>query len=187
MTAVFVSNSNRQVFEFSYRLPEHRRYFLQTIPICSQVKLTPDCSQQDIDALFEQWTKYGICRVERLGVRQAIPFNGLLISIGKPVPVGAIANAYQIMQDVKVAEGKRIRTEAALAMASTIEAQSKEIAKNYEISVAEEIPARGFVNPDDMHVAEGYRISAVPDGQGPPPPGPRIEQPSGRRRSRRAA
>ena len=155
MTAVFIGNATKQILQFAYRLPERKQIITQTVPIWSQVELTVDCSQPDIDAIMDQWSKYGLVNVTEMGVVKG--FEGYLISIGKPISGTTLKDATDLVREVLIERGKEMRADAAVAMINTIEHETGTIARNYEISVAEEEPRRGFANPNDPHVAEGWR------------------------------
>ena len=155
MTAVFIGNATKQILQFAYRLPERKQTITQPVPIWSQVELTVDCSQPDIDAIMEQWGKYGLVNVTSMG--SAKDFEGYLISIGKPITGSTLKDATDMRMDVLIERGEEMRADAAVAMISTIENETGTVARNYEISVVEEEPKRGFANPNDRHVAEGWR------------------------------
>jgi hypothetical protein len=152
---IFVGNATKQILEFAYRLPE-RKLITQRVGVYKQVKLAVDCSQKDVDAIFEQWGKYGLIDVTEIeSVRS--DFDGYLISVGKPINSEKLARAAHYRDDVLIERGKKLREEAAVAMMNTIENETGQPAKNYEVSVAEIEPAHGFANPDDSHIAEGFR------------------------------
>ena len=180
MPAVYVANATKQYVDFSYRLPERKSLVTIRIPMLSQVQLSPkDMSQPEVSAVMAQWEKYGILDASKL---ERVPetFAGYLISVGKPVPSARLQKAVAYRDLVLEAQGRKTRTEAALAMAQSIElATGNETpARQYEISVAEIEPEGGFTNPQDTHLAEGFRVT----NDGLPPASER--QASGRRRRR---
>lgn len=163
---VFIGNTTKQILEFAYKLPE-RKLITQRVGVYKQVKLAVDCSQKDVDAVFDQWGKYGLIDVTEIeSVRK--DFEGYLISIGKPIASERLARAAHYREGVLIERGKELRKQAAIAMMNTIESETGQIAKNYEVSVAEEIPRQGFTNPDDSHVAEGFRATRDERPLGPP-------------------
>jgi hypothetical protein len=166
MTDVFIGNATKQILEFAYKLPE-RKLVTQRVGVFKQVRLAVDCSQKDIDAIFEQWGKYGLVNATEIeSVRK--DFEGYLISVGKPIASEKLARATHYREDVLVERGKQLRKDAAIAMMNTIENETGQIAKNYEVSVAEIEPRAGFTNPDDSHVAEGFRAEREERPQSPP-------------------
>lgn len=169
MTAVFVGNATKQILQFAYKLPERKQTITQVVPIWSQVQLTIDCSQPDIDAIMEQWGKYGLVNVTEMS--HAKDFEGYLISIGRPIASSTLKDATEMRIDVLIERGEEMRANAAIAMINTIEHETGTIAKNYEISVVEEEPRRGFTNPNDRHISEGWRADRsqrpdMPDDRG---------------------
>ena len=171
MTAVYVGNATKQILEFVYRLPERKQPITQHVPIYKQVKLTPDFSAPDIDAILTQWGKYGMVNcTEMESVRK--DFEGFLISVGKPIPLDKLERAAYYRSEVLEERGKKMRAEAAVAMINTIENETGTVAKNYEISVAEIEPPQGFSRPNDRHIAEGFRAErdARPNMPTPEPP-----------------
>jgi hypothetical protein len=171
MTYVYIGNATKQALQFAYRLPERKAPITQHVPVGGQKRLTEDMSQLDIDAIFEQWGKYGLTKVEELDSRRG-SFDGYLISVGKPMTQDKMQRAAKYREAVLDARGRKTREEAALAMINTIERESNTIAKNYEVSVAEIEPSTGFTNPDDHHVAEGWRADRDQRPDMPPTPVP---------------
>ena len=167
MTAVFIGNATKQILQFGYRLPERKQAITQTVPIWSQVELTVDCSQPDIDAIMDQWGKYGLINVTEMA--SAKDFEGFLISIGKPISGTTLKDATDMRIDVLIERGEEMRADAAVAMINTIESETGTIARNYEISVVEEEPKRGFANPNEKHIAEGWRADRSQRPDMPPP------------------
>ena len=156
MVAVFIGNATKQILQFGYRLPERKQPITQSVPMWGQVMLTVDCGKPDIDAILEQWGKYGLVDVSEMDSVRS-DFEGYLISIGKPIPYDKLEMATEYRNSVLIERGKAMREEAAVAMINTIENETGQIARTYEVSVAEIEPQRGFANPNDKHVAEGWR------------------------------
>ena len=120
----------------------------------------------DIDSLWSQWGKYGLVDCSEVdSVRKE--FEGYLISVGKPIPSEALVIAANARDSVLIERGKQLREDAAVAMINTIENETGTVARSYEISVAEEEPRRGFANPNDRHVAEGFRSNREQRGDLP--------------------
>ena len=57
---MFIANGLHQNLDFQYRLPEVKGYRQQSIPIGSQVKISGDLSQKDIDLIVEHHSIYGM-------------------------------------------------------------------------------------------------------------------------------
>jgi hypothetical protein len=173
MTTVYIGNATRQVLHFAYRLPE-RKPITQMIRYGAQSPLTVDCSQPDIDALLNQWGKYGLVKLDELeSSRKSKEFQGYLISIGKQIPQSIMDKAAKYRDEVLASHSEKARKEAAEVMVHTIENETGEIAKTYEISVAEIEPQQGFTNPNDPHVAQGWRIDRDQRPNMPPLPSAR--------------
>ena len=164
---VYIGNATKQVLQFCYRVPERKGAIVQTVPILGQTRLSVDMDRPQIDALIEQWAKYGLVEITEADRIQG-EFEGFLLSVGKPIPAEKLKRAAVKKDDVLGRRGEVLRREAALAMVNTIEAESGgRQARQYEISVSEIEPEQGFANPRDKHIAEGFRI--VTDNPGPRP------------------
>jgi hypothetical protein len=84
MATMYVANLNRQVNDFTYRLPEETKPKSIKIQIGQQVRLG-DMSQDTIDRIVQQMARYGLRNVTEL--QQTRGYVGLLYSVGKPVPL----------------------------------------------------------------------------------------------------
>lgn len=155
---VFIGNATKQHLAFVYRLPERKAAITQQIPMGTQKKLTEDMSQLDIDAIMDQWGKYGLIPYTELEAGK-IDFSGYLIAVNNPIPGAVMDTAVEYRADVLRQLGREQRELAALEMVRTIERTVPTPATQYEMSVAEEIPQHGFQNPADSHTAEGWRIN----------------------------
>ena len=180
----FVGNATKQILQFAYRLPERRAPITRIVHVGRQEKLSGnggyDLSRPDVDAILEQWGKYGLIPTSELESNRR-EFQGYLYSIDKPIPAAIMFKATKYREEVLLAKGKAQRQEAALEMINAIERNAKDRlgrevpADQYEVSVVEEEP-RGGYSSDSLHVAEGWRATR---DQRPNMP----EPPSGRRRA----
>lgn len=167
MPDVFIGNATKQVYEFSYWIAERKAPITQRVPILGQVRLAAQLTPDEVTNLKLVNAKYGLTEVDRLG-NAPENFSGYLIS-DKPIRPDVIKRAAHMRDMVLANQGKRMRAEAAIAMVNTIEAETSTPADNYEISVAEIEPDRGFSNPEDDHTAEGWRIDRHAPPGAPPP------------------
>jgi hypothetical protein len=164
---LYVANATKQILQFTYRIPERRAPITQPVQIGGQTRLSIDLSQPDIDAILEHWGRYGLIPVSELD--RVKEFQGYLYAIGKPISGAVIKKAAVIREAVLLRQGHAQREEAAIEMVNTIERQPGVTPANqYEVSVVEEEP-RGGYDPNQTHVAEGFRITRERPGMPEPP------------------
>lgn len=171
----FVANCTKQILQFTYRLPERKAPITRMVGWGRQERLAAgsggyELSEPDIDAILEQWGKYGLLPVGELESNRH-NFQGYLYSIGKPMKAETIKLAGVYREEVLRNKGVEIRKEAAMEMVNTIERETNRPADNYEITVVEEEPSGGYAE-NQTHVAEGYRASRDQRPNMPEPPTP---------------
>src|SRR5215475_4911848 len=162
MPELFVGNVSKQVQMFAYRVPERPGIITQTIPIGTQIRVSPngiliDLSMPEIDAILNQHKQYGMVSVDEIDSK-ASPFSGLVYSIGKPISADKLQRAMRRKDEEMKKFGQKIRQEAALAVNSQIEEQIGGPLRTLEMSFQEEEP-RGGYSEDLDHVAEGVRVT----------------------------
>lgn len=158
---LYVANTTKQEFLFTYSLPENLRPFSHNIRAGSQVEITGN--QDAIDAIINQHSMYGM--VEANKAKKG--FGGLVYRIDKPVSLEAIQSGLaQNEQDMidKALESRKLTAAAADQIISN-RAQEMGIRQKspLEIEVVEE--GRG---PADNGEKFNETIEIVKDG-GPAP------------------
>jgi hypothetical protein len=169
---LYVANCTKQVQDFIYRLPETAASRQQKIDIGGQIRVSGDLTTQDIDAIIEQHSRYGMVNVDTID--RTKEFVGVCYSVDKPVDLKYVRRALEINQFVLEERGREIRTEAAVATANSVEEQNPGL-HALEMSV-QEVETKSNPNPT---ISEGTRVSRFED------PGP--TRPSARRGNRKAA
>ena len=83
MPKLYIANCSPQVVQFSYRLPETTRNYMQSVPIASQICISGrDIPPQVVDDIIERNQKYGIVSVAE--ALRGAHFYGLAYSVDKP-------------------------------------------------------------------------------------------------------
>ncbi len=165
MPELYIGNVSKQIQMFAYRIPERQGVITQSIPIGSQIRVSPngysvDLSTVEIDAILNQHKAYGIVSVDELDSKTS-PFSGLVYSIGKPLTSEKMFKAMKRKEEELNKFGQKIRQEAALAVNSQIEEHIGRPLRELEMSFEEEEP-RGGYNEDIDHLAEGVRVTRTP-------------------------
>lgn len=135
---MYVANCTQQEQSFVYRVPEYPAPRQQLIRIGTQVQISGDLTQTEIDAIISQHRKYGL--VEASDIDRTKPFVGLCYSIDKPVRETAIRGAIAHNRDVLAKRGEETRKEAAIAVANAIEESNPGVLGALELSVEEATP-----------------------------------------------
>jgi hypothetical protein len=165
---LYVANVTKQNFTFTYRVPERSQPCAQLIPFGSQICLAPngsntDLTQQEIDAILEQYDKYGIEDANGLdqNKKDKRPFSGICYSIGKPVSEARLQKSTVKLEQGLDKLGRQIRQEAAVAAQQDIEKRimkGDQMPKPFDVSVEEVIPSKGL-DEDLTHISDGVRIT----------------------------
>jgi hypothetical protein len=171
---VYVANASPQRHEFIYRMAEQKRERRQPIEPMSQILLSDDFTQGQIDDLIAQSDKYGFPSVA--DIRNGAPrkrFTRLCYSID--APISSLMIDALLRSNVAALDefGKELREETAVASnqavlreldlqkrASGLEANVRQ----FEQTVQEEEPSRGYDRPETEIVHDGFRI----DPKAPP-------------------
>lgn len=138
---MYVANTTKQNFDFSYRVLEETSLRTQMIPMGGQVALSDDLNQGQIDNIVKHHARYGMIRADEID--RARPFVGYCYSIDKPVSIATITKAMHHNTTVLMERGRHIRQEAAIAESGRIEsaladAQAPVGLRNFEMAVIEE-------------------------------------------------
>lgn len=164
---MFIGNATRQIFDFAYRLPEVSGMRSQSIPIGSQVMVSGDLQQTDIDHILYQHERYGLIPSDR--IKDSKAFNGICYSVGKPISVGNLIMAMEHNQEVLREFGANMRREAAVAASGILENNLEESGRpetltRFETSAVEE--NHDSSNPEPP-LAEGFRVLREPGREAP--------------------
>lgn len=158
---LYVANTTKQEFDFTYMLPENVRPFMHKIRAGSQIELNG--SQIELDAIISQHAIYGM--VEANKVKKG--FGGLCYRLEKPVSIDAIEQGLsQTAQDkIDRALDARKMTAAAADMVISQKAQEMGLQQKapLEVEVVEESK-----NPFETSGKFNETIEVVKDG-GPAP------------------
>lgn len=162
---MYVANCTNQVQDFIYRLPERAGLIQQRIGAGEQIKLTPELTTPDIDAIISQHGKYGMVRADE--VDRTRPFIGLCYSIDKPVNLSHMRRAAEHNVGVLDRWGRQIREEAAIVINEQNEQAvgGPQNVKSTEISL-EEVPAKDGA---PATINETIRVSRREGTSGPRP------------------
>jgi hypothetical protein len=155
---MYIANATKHALEFAYRLPERTGVITQRIPIGGQVKLSGDFSTADVDAVIDQYQKYGLIKADDIDITKGA-FMGVCYSVGRPVSVDKIRRAMERNEDVLEELGQQMRREAAVAANNQIEGDTGATLKNLDLSVRELEPHGGFKDEGLNHVDENIRVS----------------------------
>jgi hypothetical protein len=181
---LYIANCTQQIQQFHYRVPETGGAMaggarIQLIDIGSQVLLTGDLNQFQIDSVVAQHRKYGLVKVDEIDRTKG--FSGMCYSIDKPVPVSKIIYVMEQNKSVLDQRGRRTRLEAAVAVNQQIETNMSDPTgvsaqlKKFEVELREEKSGNGPVHEP---VNEALRVTRDED------PTPVKEQNQARRRRR---
>ena len=153
-------------------MPERPGVITQMIPIGGQIRVAPngvntDLNQPELDAILNQQRIYGLLCIDELDTNKS-QFSGLVYSIGKPLTEDKLRKAMIRLEKQKDNEGKKLRSEAALAVNNQIENRIGTQLKNLEMSFTEEEPRGGYAE-DITHLSEGVRVTREADVNAPVP------------------
>jgi len=169
VTEIYVANVTKQTVQFAYRVPERNGVVIQTIPIGGQVLLAPNgtntnLSVPEVDAILKQGRQFGMLNIDELDGSKA-PFHGIAYSLDKAVTVEKLHRAMKKNEDALESMGRKIRSEAAVAVNNKIEATIGEPLRQLEMSITEEEPRGGYAE-DHKPLGEGIRVTRdeTPEG-----------------------
>lgn len=126
MTKLFIANTTKQHHEFVYRVPEDGRNvpIMQKIPVGECVMIYKDDSTAVLDAIIDQHARYGLVAVSEID--RTKDFIGLAYQFDQPIDVDKIIRALSHNDMVLKAMGEEQRKQAAVAIASTIDAKTED-------------------------------------------------------------
>jgi hypothetical protein len=170
---MYVVNATKHNHNFAYIVTERTGITIQTIPMGTQLCLTGDLTQENIDSIIAQHAKYGFPSVDEIESKNAV-FSGIFYSINKAASEEKIRRAMFRVQNQLVYEGKEMRKQAAIALNNQIEddilGDSSGIKlKSLEMTVEEIAPKGGLAEGQEL-MAEGIRVEKEPSREPISPP-----------------
>lgn len=91
MTKLYVANTTKQRFTFTFRRPETNKLYHRFINPGSQELVFSDITAAELDAVIAHFAPYGM--IDYRSIDQAKAFIGQCYSIDKPVPASVIEKA----------------------------------------------------------------------------------------------
>lgn len=171
---MYVANCTMQIQDFIYRLPENLKARQQRIEIGQQIQISGDLSTQDIEAIIQQHSPYGLIAADEVD-RSRGAFIGLCYSLDKPVNMARVQSALDNNSLVLTERGHMIRQEAGLATHKVISDGNPGVLQSMDFEVVEQPSKDGR----DIQVNEKIKI----DPKASPPSGnPKRAAGGGRRR-----
>lgn len=158
---LYVANTTKQEFDFTYMLPENPRPFMHKIRAGSQVEITG--SQDDVDAIINQHSIYGM--VEANKVKKG--FGGLCYRLEKPISVDAIEQGLSQNDQDKIDRALDARKLSAAAADQVISQRAQEMGLQQRSPLEVEVVEEGK-NPYDTSGKFNETIEVIKDG-GPAP------------------
>ena len=157
---MYVANATRQYLDFMYTMPEVKGARRQSIPPGGQVKITGDLNTPQIESIIRQHDKYGMRNVTE--VDSAKGFVGYMFSLDRPVPAAKLQRLMDRNIGVLQADGKKFRTEAAIAEQQRLdtalqESGLPETLRTYETTIVEEVKPDRQESQGDP-ISEGVRV-----------------------------
>jgi hypothetical protein len=121
---LFIGNATRQVYDFSFKLPETETFRSQKIQPGTQERIGGDLTIEDIDYIIKKHAKYGLIPQEEIDRSKA--FHGTCYSIGKPITVARLTYLLDHNLGELVDLGRTIRQANAIAQNGNVEAALRE-------------------------------------------------------------
>jgi hypothetical protein len=132
MADLYIGNATRQVYDFSYKLPESQSVRSQKIDPGTQVRISGHLTTEDIDHILDRHAKYGlICQDE---IDQSQAFHGTCYSVGKPITATRLAYLMDHNLGELVELGRTIRQANAIAQNNNVQTALTESGRPERIS-----------------------------------------------------
>ena len=180
MAKLYIANCTKQIQDFWYRVPgcdgSGKAYGprMQKILEGSQVMISGDLQQEEIDFIVADNARYGLINVDE--VDRAKPFVGLCYSIGKPVAVPKIEKLFVHNQEILEQRAEDNLKATALANNQLLEKRLEVSARDagrkmpnvgeFEMSLSEESknPSKTEFYREGGKKASGIRINRSNEG-----------------------
>ena len=116
---LFIGNATRQVYDFTYKLPESQSIRSQKIQPGGQVRISGDLTSEDIHYIVEKHAKYGLVSQDEIDRSKA--FHGTCYSVGKPITATRLAYLMDHNLGELVDLGRTIRQANAIAQNGNVQ------------------------------------------------------------------
>jgi GAF domain-containing protein len=133
---MYVANCTGQIQQFVYQLPGVRSSRTQTIAAGGQIVLSGNLQPEEIDAVIEQHSLYGMHAA--LTVAQVRSNIQLLYSIDKEITVNQMRQALERNLQFLTLKGQTLRQEAAVAVNNLMQEDRPDEFKHVDLEVVEQ-------------------------------------------------
>jgi hypothetical protein len=160
---LFIANCTKQTFRHCYRQPESERTGMLDIPSGQQRAIGKGWSKEQFDAVISHLESFGALPVKDLS-RNMTDFDGILYSLGTPVPSEKILEAHDVVVDHQEKRSATEATRSALAFDAAGRDKkrgNKRLASVSEVEVVQDVPARQ--QPTGAEV--NFKVSVANDGR----------------------
>lgn len=123
-SGVYVANCTLQNQMFQYNTHKGGKLIPVPIRMGQQVKLPSDLTNMEVAHIETMHRPYGLRLISE--VKNLNTFVGLVMSVGKPVPLGVMGDTIEHNREKLVERGKELRKEAAVAAATTMSGENPE-------------------------------------------------------------
>lgn len=118
MHQLYIANATRQVQDFHYRIPGIAQVRQQTIQIGGQIKISGDLKINEVEAIIQQHSKYGLISADEIDSGKA--FAPMCYQVDKPVAPEMIEMLSNRNMGVLADRGYEQRKEAAIVVTNRI-------------------------------------------------------------------
>lgn len=121
---LYIGNATRQVYDFSFKLPEVETFRSQKIQPGTQERISGDLTAEEIDHIVKKHAKYGLISQDEIDRSKA--FHGTCYSVGKPITAARLAYLMDHNLGELVDLGRTIRQANAIAQNGNVESALRE-------------------------------------------------------------
>lgn len=167
MTKLFVANTTKQNWMFTYRLPGGTQHFMRRIPAGQQICLD-NLQSDEIDVVIKQNAVYGMQPAKEMSRRKG--YAGIVYSVGDdPINIDRMLETFNQNDDVRDGEAQERRVTTAAAIGDNIANEMHKATgrpkeslqpKRLEVEVTEETDGKATV-------ASGVEVIADPGSTQP--------------------
>ena len=161
---MYIANCTKQNHVFTYRVPDSEETLSRPraleIKAGSQIRLPDDLNQSQIDAIVEQYARYGMVELKEIDRKK--DFAGLCYNIDCSVNIDTIRVGLSHNDQVLRELGAKMRQEAGVAAFQKAEQIADEAGiglNSVELSVVEDNPDKNDSTREGDPVAEGVRVN----------------------------
>lgn len=157
---LFIANSSKQDFLFTYMLPEVVRPFSHKIRAGAQIKLVQ--SDVEINSIIKQHEMYGMMEVSK--VKKG--FGGLSYRIGKPISVEAIESGIGQSDQEMIDRAQQAREITAAAQDQIISMKAQEMGVKQKGGIEFEV-IEDKKNVADQSEKFEQKLEVIHEGEAP--------------------